>query len=133
MYRTLEARSFSSPRSNSEKRSTLANGIRNQVELYALSATLYTALAEHGAGRPGLSFVHSTIHSALVVGTSPVFRFGPPGTLFELSDAGPTTGVPLGEFLSFECENEDDRGAKTIVSVYICEKISQECTLGFPS
>lgn len=92
-----------------------------------LSASLYTAFAEHGVGRPGLLFCHSAIQSRRDAGpnldaTSAccVARVTP--KLFWLSD-----GCWGGEDIEVEdttafCDdtlNEDERGAKMMMSVYI--------------
>jgi hypothetical protein len=91
-------------------------------ESSALSASLYTAFAEHGVGRPGLLPCHSVIQSRRETG--PDFADTSPGwvalvtpKLFWLSD-GSCEGVEgTVTFCDDGALKEEERGAKIMMSV----------------
>jgi len=89
--------------------------------MYLLSAKRYTAFAEQGAGRPGRDCCHFLIHSRLDVGLSMwAGALAPSCKLDWLSDGVAVAVVAVSLFDVAAAVKDDDRGAKTIISVYIC-------------
>lgn len=100
----------------------------------SLSASLYIAFAEHGAGRPGWFFCHCWIHPFLVVGAAaaagtssdgcedfPLFIWLSPG-LWAVA-GGEDDGSPVVPSACADAMKEDVRGAKMMLSVYICTQV----------
>lgn len=101
----------------------LRDWVTEYVAIHLLSAKRYTAFAEQGAGRPGRHCCHFLIHSRLDVGLSMCARgFGPSCKLDWLSDGVAVAVVTVTLLEDAAAVKDDDSGAKTITSVYICDE-----------
>lgn len=92
----------------------------------SLSAMRYIDFAEHGAGLPGFSLIQALIHSALDKHASWAFISCFPPDIWEPSEGveGRLSGAEMAAPLrpSDAPRKEDDRGAKTTLSVYSFKK-----------